>query len=134
MQVAVVKEKEKEKRAEGLQGLVERIYGEEFAAEFEKLFNSYVGLAIKSARDAREFASVLQPLLRKAMVWFDVEKVQAVSIKLGRWNEVIVKIHLPSRENNCNPTVLRKSCRLCSSKVHTRIWRSPRRRIRNNIR
>ncbi|RLE89810.1 MAG: hypothetical protein DRN04_15915 [Thermoprotei archaeon] len=86
------------KRAEGLQGLVGKVYSEEFAAEFEKLFNSYVGLAIKSARTAKEFASVLQPLLRKAMVWIDVEKVQAVSIKLGRWNEVIVKIHLPSRE------------------------------------
>ena len=97
MQVAKVQVK-KEKRLEGLQGLVERIYGEGFAEEFGKLFNSYVGLAIKSASTAKEFAAALQPLLRKAMVWIDVEKVQAVNVELGRWNEVIVRIHLPTRE------------------------------------
>ena len=97
MQRAIVQLKEKE-RPQGLQGLVGKVYSEEFAAEFEKLFNNYVAFAAENATDAVRFAEILVPLLRKAMVWIDPEKVQAVNIELGRWNEVIVKIHLPTRE------------------------------------
>ena len=97
MQVAKVQVK-KEKWPEGLQGLVGKVYSEEFAAEFEKYFEKLVGFAVENATDAVRFAEILVPLLRKAMVWIDPEKVQAVNIELGRWNEVIVKIHLPTRE------------------------------------
>ena len=66
----------------------------EFAEDFEKL----VGFAVKNARNARDFALFLQPLLRKSMVWIDPGKVEAVSVELGQWNEVIVKMKLPSCE------------------------------------
>jgi len=67
---------------------------EKFAEDFKKL----VGFAVKNARNARDFALVLQPLLRKSMVWIDVSKVEAVSVELGRYDEVIVKLKMPSCE------------------------------------
>jgi len=80
-----------------LSEVVKRKYNgliEEFAENFEKL----VGYAIESARNAKEFALILQPLLRKSMVWIEPEKVEAVSVGLGQWNEVIVKLKMPSCE------------------------------------
>jgi len=81
----------------GLSEVVKRRYDglvEGFAKDFEKL----VGYAIESARNAKEFALFLQPLLRKSMVWVDPGKVEAVSVELGQWNEVEVRMKLPSCE------------------------------------
>ena len=91
MEAARVQEKS------GLSETVKRKYDglmEEFAEDFEKL----VGYAIESARNAKEFALFLQPLLRKSMVWIDPGKVEAVSVELGQWNEVVVKLKMPSCE------------------------------------
>ena len=67
---------------------------EEFAEDFEKL----VGYAIEHAVNAKQFAVLMMPLLRKSMVWVDPGKVEAVSVELGQWNEVVVKMKLPSCE------------------------------------
>jgi len=93
MQVSGVQVKGSQK----LQNIVEEMFNAE-AGKFEEMFYEYVLLAIEDARDAKEFAAALQPLLRKAGVWVDPGKVQAVSVELGKWNEVVVRIHLPTRE------------------------------------
>lgn len=86
------------KEGSELQSLVRKLYGEGFGEEFKREFNKVVKVAIKAARDAVEFASMLQPLLRKAMVWINVRDVDAVRVDLGEWNKVVVKICLKTRE------------------------------------
>ena len=81
----------------GLSEVVKRRYNglmEEFAEDFEKL----VGYAVEHAVDAKQFAVLMMPLLRKSMVWIDPGKVEAVSVELGRWDEVVVKLKMPSCE------------------------------------
>ena len=84
-------------QAVSLEEVVKRKYNglvEEFAEDFEKL----VGYAIEHAVDAKQFAALMMPLLKKSMVWIDVSKVEAVSVELGQWNEVEVRMKLPSCE------------------------------------
>ena len=91
MEAAKVQEKS------GLSEVVKRRYDgliEEFAEDFEKL----VGYAVEHAVDAKQFAVLMMPLLRKSMVWIDPGKVEAVSVELGQWNEVVVKMKLHSCE------------------------------------
>jgi len=66
--------------------------------EFSIMFDEYVRFAMEKVVDAKQFAILMMGLLRRSLVWIDPSKVEAATIELGQWNEVIVRLKMPSCE------------------------------------